>query len=321
MAGTLIATERVKPAGDTSAAEGRVVWVPAKSIWYSSMLAGGLTGVAVYPSWSAVILILVLLVLTLCLGHSVGMHRLLIHRSFETRRWLEHLLVYLGTLVGMAGPIGMLRIHEIRDWQQSQRDCHSFAKHDVGFWKDAFWQMHCEQILARPPELHIEARVVNDKFYRWLEATWRWQQLPLALGLYAIGGLGFVLWGICLRVAISLTGHWCAVHIAHTRGERLYVLENIAVDGRNVRGLGLVTFGEAWHNNHHAFPRSARMGHRTGEIDPGWLFIRALMKAGLAWNVRVPDHRSGRPGALRIEAAGAVHRETGKLSGRARNEC
>jgi stearoyl-CoA desaturase (delta-9 desaturase) len=314
LANTLIATARVKPARTTSAVEGRVVWAPAKSIWYSSMFAGGLIGVVLYWSWGAAILFFVLLVLTLCLGHSVGMHRLLIHRSFEAPLWFEHLLVYLGTLVGMAGPIGMFRIHEIRDWQQCQRDCHSFAKHDVGFWKDAFWQMHCEQILARPPELHIEARVLNDRFYRRLEAAWRWQQLPLALVLYAIGGLGFVFWGVCLRVAVSLTGHWCVVHVAHTRGERPYVLENIAVDGRNVRGLGLITFGECWHNNHHAFPRSARMGHRAGEFDPGWLVIRALMKAGLAWNVRVPDHRSGRPSALCIEGAGAVHRETGKLS-------
>jgi stearoyl-CoA desaturase (delta-9 desaturase) len=299
----LIATERVKPGRTTSAVEGRVVWAPAKSIWYLSMFAGGLTGTVIYWSWSAVILLLILTFLTLCLGHSVGMHRLLIHRSFETPLWLEHLLVYLGTLVGMAGPAGMFRIHEIRDWQQNQRDCHSFAKHDAGFWKDAFWQMHCEQILTRPPELHIEPRVLNDSFYRWLEVTWRWQQLPLALALYAIGGLGFVLWGVCLRVAISLTGHWCVVHFAHTRGERPYVLENIAVDGRNLRGLGLITFGECWHNNHHAFPRSARMGHRAGEMDPGWLVIRVLMKAGLAWNVTVPGGRSCRAGARYIKAA------------------
>jgi stearoyl-CoA desaturase (delta-9 desaturase) len=303
MAETLIAIERVKPSRTTSAVEGRVVWAPAKSLWYLSMLAGGLIGAVFCWSWGAAILSLVLSVLTLCLGHSVGMHRLLIHRSFEAPLWLEHLLVYLGTLVGMAGPIGIFRIHEIRDWQQNQVDCHSFAKHDVGFWKDAFWQMHCEQILTYPPELCLEARILNDKFYQWLEATWRWQQLPLALVLYAFGGFGFVLWGVCLRVAISLTGHWCVVHLAHTRGERPYVLETIAVDGRNVRGLGLITFGECWHNNHHAFPRSARMGHRAGEIDPGWLVIRALKKAGLAWNVRVPDHRLRRTGAVRIEAA------------------
>ncbi len=301
MVETLIATDRVKPRCDSSAVEGKVVWAPAKSLWYTFMLVAGLIGGGLYCSSVAVAVFLFLSVVTLCLGHSVGMHRLLIHRSFETFNWLEYLLVYLGTLVGMAGPMGMFRIHEIRDWQQNQKDCHSFAKHDVGFWRDAIWQMHCEQILTRPPDLQIEKRVTDNKFYRWLEATWRWQQLPLGIVLYAAGGLGFVFWGVCLRIAVSLTGHWCVVHIAHTRGERPYVLENIAIDGRNVRGFGLLTFGECWHNNHHAFPRSARMGHRADEIDPGWLIIRALMVVGLAWHVKVPDHNAGRSGALRIE--------------------
>lgn len=301
MVETLIATDRVKPRCDSSAVEGKVVWAPVKSLWYTFMLVAGLIGGGLYCSSVAVAVFLFLSVVTLCLGHSVGIHRLLIHRSFETFSWLEYLLVYLGTLVGMAGPMGMFRIHEIRDWQQNQKDCHSFAKHDVGFWRDAIWQMHCEQILTRPPDLQIEKRVTDDKFYRWLEATWPWQQLPLAIVLYAAGGLGVVFWGVCLRIAVSLTGHWCVVHIAHTRGERPYVLENIAIDGRNVRGFGLLTFGECWHNNHHAFPRSARMGHRADEIDPGWLIIRALMVVGLAWHVKVPDHNAGRSGVLRIE--------------------
>jgi len=188
MAEKLIATDRVEPRSDSSAVEANIVWAPIKSIWYTAMLTAGLIGGGLNFSWAAVALFLFLSALTLCLGHSVGMHRLLIHRSFEAPEWLEHLFVYLGTLVGMAGPIGMLQIHEIRDWQQNQSDCHSFAKHDVGFLKDAFWQMHCQQVLVRPPELQIEDRVTADKFYRWLEATWRWQQLPLAIVLYAAGG-------------------------------------------------------------------------------------------------------------------------------------
>lgn len=253
------------------------------------MLIGGIVGVIWYSSVAAMVTCLALLFLTLCLGHSVGMHRLLIHRSFETPLWLEHVLVYLGTLVGMAGPIGMFRIHEIRDWQQAQADCHSFAKHDVGFWRDAFWQLHCELELSNPPKLVIEQQVLDDPFYRWLDRTWRWQQLPLAVILYTVGGVGFVLWGICLRVALSLTGHWCTVHFAHTVGERPFVREDIAVDGRNIPPLGLLTFGEAWHNNHHAFPGSARMGHTARQIDPGWWVIRLLRAVGLAWNIKVPD--------------------------------
>jgi stearoyl-CoA desaturase (delta-9 desaturase) len=285
----LSATDRVTPQANSSATQGRVVWAPAKSLWFSAMAVMGLAGVIFFPSWEAAGITLALMLLTLCLGHSVGMHRLLIHRSFETPLWVEHILVYLGTLVGMAGPIGMFHIHEIRDWQQQQPDCHSFAKHDVGFWRDALWQMHYEQVLDHPPVLHIERRVTEDRFFRFLEATWRWQQLPLAAVLFALGGVGFVLWGIGLRVAVSLAGHWITVHFAHTRGERPFVQDDIAIDGRNLPGLGLVTFGEAFHNNHHAFPRSARMGHDPSQIDPGWWVIRTMAALGLAWNIRTPD--------------------------------
>ena len=285
---TLRATDRVTPLPGCSATAGRVVWAPGKSLWFIGMALAGLAGVVFFPSWEAAAITFALMLLTLCLGHSVGMHRLLIHRSFEIPRWLEYTLVYLGTLVGMAGPIGMFHIHETRDWQQQQPDCHSFAKHDVGFWRDALWQMHCEQQLSHPPALSIEPRVTEDPFYRWLEGTWRWQQLPLALLLFALGGVGFVLWGIGLRIATSLAGHWITVHFAHTRGERPFVDDTIAVDGRNLPALGLVTFGEAFHNNHHAFPRSARMGHHAGQIDPGWWVIQALGAMGLAWNIRTP---------------------------------
>lgn len=298
---TLTATERVIPRPESSATSGEVVWAPAKSIWYTGMATGGGVGILLFPSWNAFWIMLILMFLTLCLGHSVGMHRLLIHRSFEAPRWLEYLLVYLGVLVGMAGPIGMFRIHEIRDWQQQQPDCHSFAKHDVGFWRDAFWQMHCEQILSHPPDLILEDRVAEDPFYNWLERTWRWQQVPLALVLYATGGIGFVLWGICLRVAVSLAGHWCTVHFAHTVGERPFARDDMAVDGRNLPLLGLVTFGEAFHNNHHAFPRSARMGHTLGQIDPGWWVVCGLAALNLAWDIRVPDMTQSEPGKLRVE--------------------
>lgn len=254
------------------------------------MALGGFVGVVFFPSWGAALVTLGLMFLTLCIGHSVGMHRLLIHRSFETPRILEYILVYLGTLVGMAGPKGMIQIHEIRDWQQQQTDCHSFAKHDVGFWQDAFWQMHCELKLDYPPKLHIEDSILHNGVYDWLERTWRWQQLPLAIGLFLWGGIGFVLWGVFLRVAVSLAGHWCTVHFAHTVGHRPFANDRIAIDGRNLPFWGLFTFGEAFHNNHHAFPRSARMGHDWSQIDPGWWVIQVLAVFGLAWNIHVPEH-------------------------------
>ena len=94
------------PLPETSATEGRIVWDAPKSLWWFAHLAGAVTAILVFPQWDAVLVMLMLTAVTICAGHSVGMHRLLIHRSFKAPLWLERLLVWLGTLVGMAGPFG-----------------------------------------------------------------------------------------------------------------------------------------------------------------------------------------------------------------------
>ncbi len=76
---------------------------------------------------------------TLCAGHSIGLHRLLIHRSLSAPRWMERVLVLLGTLVGMAGPLGMVRLHDMRDWAQRQAACHDLHAHRAHPLRDARW--------------------------------------------------------------------------------------------------------------------------------------------------------------------------------------
>ncbi len=109
---------RMFDAEDTSALEGSVHWKPAKSIWISAMTLAALIGGPIYFTWGALALFVATTAVTVCLGHSLGMHRRLIHRSYDCPLWLERLFVYLGTLVGMAGPYGMIRQHDIRDWAQ-----------------------------------------------------------------------------------------------------------------------------------------------------------------------------------------------------------
>ena len=100
-----IATERVLPDVSTCAQTGRIVFEPIKAGWLALMTIGGIIGVCQYFSWLALLVFVTLSGLTLCAGHSVGMHLLLIHRSFRAEKWLERVLVYLGVLVGMGGPI------------------------------------------------------------------------------------------------------------------------------------------------------------------------------------------------------------------------
>ena len=111
-------SERVIAKGGPDAVKGAVRWAPAKSLWFLSMFLSAAVAGPPLVSWSAVTLFLVSSAITLCFGHSVGMHRRLIHSSFQCPRWLEYLCVFLGTLVGMAGPIGMNATHDFRDWAQ-----------------------------------------------------------------------------------------------------------------------------------------------------------------------------------------------------------
>ncbi|MEP5761139.1 MAG: fatty acid desaturase [Litoreibacter sp.] len=278
----LHSTERVFPNDKTDATLGTIRWDALKSIWLFAMIAGGLAAMIITPSWGGFFAFIGTSAGTICAGHSVGMHRLLIHRAFRTPRWLEYILVWLGTLVGMAGPFGMIRAHDMRDWHQRQAECPPHPSHRAGFWKDAWWQMHCCFDLDNPPRFEIETEIANDRIYQWMERHWRAQQCILAVPLFLLGGVGFVLWGICLRVAVSLIGHWVIGHFAHKSGHQGWYVAGLPVQGYNLPGLGLITFGENWHSNHHAFPHSAKLGIEKGQLDPGYWFIKSLEALNLA---------------------------------------
>jgi stearoyl-CoA desaturase (delta-9 desaturase) len=270
------------------ASVGRVRWDPAHSIWHGSMLAVSLVLAPRFLDWTAVAVFLVFTGGSLLAGHSVGFHRRLIHRSFECPLWLERTLVWIGTCVGMGGPLWMIRTHDLRDWAQRQPACHDYLAHRGGMLRDYWWQVHCRLELTNPPRFDF-GRPGQDRFYRFLEATWMAQQIPSAAVLYFAGGWGWVIWGIAARVMVSVTGHWFIGHLAHTRGPQTWLVRNAGVQAHDVPWAAIPTMGEAWHNNHHAYPGSARIGIYPGQSDWGYAFIRLLERAGLAWNLVLPE--------------------------------
>jgi fatty-acid desaturase len=291
---------RMRDAEDTDAVSGTVSWKPTKSLWISAMTLAALLGGPLFFTWGALVLFIATTATTVCLGHSVGMHRRLIHRSYDCPLWLERLFVYLGTLVGMAGPHGMIRQHDIRDWAQRKALCHPYLAHRSALLRDGYWQLHCELGLTHPPQLALERRVAEDRFYLFLERTWMAQQLPWAALFFVLGGMPWVAWGIAARVAASVTGHWLVGYFAHNQGPRSWHIEGAGVQGHNVPYCGLITMGEAWHNNHHAFPGSARLGVKEGEIDPGWWVLSALGRLGLVWNMKTPELLPHRPNLVSL---------------------
>jgi fatty-acid desaturase len=275
--------------------EGDVRFAPGKSLWFSTMAGGALLGGGLFFRWDALVLFVFSTGFVLLFGHSLGSHRQLIHHSFKCHRWLRCALVYCGVLVGLAGPLGILRQHELRDYAQRLPSCHDYLRHGRGFWADAWWQLHCELHLRRPPHIEVEALIANDRFLRWLEKTWMLQQLPIALLFYLWGGWPFVFWGVCARVFAGVLGHWLIGWFAHNRGAMNYEVRGAAVQGRNIPWTSLLTMGESWHNNHHAFPGSARLGLAPGEWDPGWWMLKLLERLGLVWELRLPDSLPPRP--------------------------
>jgi fatty-acid desaturase len=262
-----------------------------------------LAALTLAPAWTtpgAVLLCVLLSFATMGLGCSIGVHRLLIHRSFSTAPGMERALAYLAALAGAGGPIESVRMHELRDWSQRQAACHDLSAHRAWFPRDFWWQLHCRLELTRPPCFQPEARLVGDPFLRWLDATWMWQQLPLALCLAWLGGMPWVVWGVPVRVAVSQAMIWLTAHLTHRRGPRGWVVDGMAVQGHDRPALALLTFGEAWHDNHHAWPGSARFGLEPGQFDPGWWLLLAMRRLRLVWDLKQPADLQPRAGLRRV---------------------
>ena len=297
-----LAAHRVQADDLDSVRTGEVRYAPIKSMWFLGMAGTTLVAGPMTFSWSALALFVFSTGLVLLLGHSLGSHRKLIHDSFQCPRWLERLLVYCGVQVGLAGPIGLLRQHELRDYAQRLPDCHDYLRHGRSFWQDAWWQLNCDLHLANPPAIRIEPRIAEDRYYRFLERTWMAQQLPWALLFYLWGGWGFVVWGVCARVTAGVFGHWLIGYFAHNHGQMHHEVRGAAVQGRNIRFTSLLTMGESWHNHHHAFPGSARLGLYDGEWDPGWWTLQGLRRLGLVWALRLPEHLAPREELVALPA-------------------
>ena len=273
---------------------GEVVVVPAKVLWNGGLLACVVIFGPATFSVGALLLCVVTTYVTLLLGHSVGMHRRMIHKSYDCPKWLERVLVYVGVTVGMAGPFGLLEVHDVRDWAQREQHCHDFFAHRRPLWLDALWQLTCRFRFARPPRFTLEPEFASDPWYQWMQRTWMLQQLPIAAVLFVLGGWPWVVWGVCVRVTLSVTGHWVVTYLTHNPGPGRWQVLGAGVQASNLPGYGLLTMGECWHNNHHAFPESARIGLLPGEVDPGWCVIRCLHRVGLITRVGVPREHAQR---------------------------
>jgi stearoyl-CoA desaturase (delta-9 desaturase) len=245
------------------------------------------------------------------LGISVGYHRLLAHRSFQTTKPVRVALAVFGTLAAQ-GPAVTWAAHHRKHHNLADRegDPHSPHLHEEeglrgalkGFWHAHLGWLFDEKLTSEP--MRYVPDLVRERELRWVSN--HFVALVLA-GIALPGAIAFavtgrplalltgMLWGGIARIFLLSHATYAVNSLGHIVGGRRF---RTADESHNVPGLALLSLGEAYHNNHHAFPNSAVIGLRWWEIDLGWAFIRGLERLGLAWNVVRPSPARVRGRAL-----------------------
>ena len=244
-----------------------------------------------FISWSSLGVFLAMCWITGAWGVTLGYHRLLTHRSFATYKWVEYMLTLFACLSWQGGPIKWVGTHRLHHAQSDlPGDPHS--PKDGFCWSHVFWILHS----ARPDEdpYSVTKDLQKDPVMMFFDKYWYVPQFFAAALLFGLGwwlmgslaiGFAWVLWGICLRTVVMYHATWFVNSAAHTWGYRNFETED---DSRNNWWVALVSFGEGWHNNHHAQPRSAAHGMRWFEFDITYWTILTMRTIGLAWKVVSP---------------------------------
>jgi len=239
-------------------------------------------------SWTNFFVALALHWMAVGFGISLGYHRLHTHRGFKCSKAFEYFLAVCGTTTLEGGPIFWVATHR-QHHQLSDQDGDPHSPRDGGFWSHMGWILfgdthhnNTELMSKYAPDLG------RDPFYRSLN-TWHWVPLTTTgLILLAVGGWSMVLWGVFLRVVVGLHATWLINSATHMWGSRRFETRD---DSRNSFLIALLTFGEGWHNNHHAHPVSARHGLAWWEFDISWLTLKLFNAVGLVSDLKVAKVR------------------------------
>jgi stearoyl-CoA desaturase (delta-9 desaturase) len=259
---------------------------------------GVLWDVAFHP----IDLVLLLVLYALCgLGITVGWHRYFSHRGFETTGPVKALLAILGSMA-MQGPLTQWvtdhrKHHALSDKEGDPHSPHAGREPGpigavIGLLHAHVGWLFSTKGMERGPAYAKD--LYADQLVRWIDRLYLlWVALTLGIPFsvgYAFGGVSLgleaMVWAGFVRVFLFQHATFAVNSVCHAFGQQAYVTRD---ESRNVWLLALPVFGESWHNNHHAFPSSARHGLDPGQIDVSWWTIRALEKLGLAWDLKRPS--------------------------------
>lgn len=216
--------------------------------------------------------------ITVCLGHSIGLHRGVIHKTYKTSNWLKNVLVYLFVLTGLGGPISWLKLHYYRDYWQNRKECPKYFAYEHSLLKDFWWNLHLSFQSDELEKYGIPKADLQNKWFKWLEKTWYLHNIVFAMVIYLIFDFNTMLLLVFFRSSITILGHWYIGYASHKYGYSHFKIHGAKESAFNDVLLGLISFGEGYHNNHHAHPTSANFGVKWYEFDLGWQMIKLMKK-------------------------------------------
>ncbi len=257
--------------------------------WILSMHLGAIAAFYSF-SWQGVWVAVFLWWLCGGVGITLGYHRYFTHKSYATPKVVQYILAVCGCMAGEAGPINWVAAHRYHhSYSDLDEDPHSPKK--KGFWwAHVLWLFGREKFLAEYDSYKkFCPDMTQDKVIVFLDRNHMLPVFILTGVLYALGGWHFVIWGIFVRSVMVYHSTWLVNSASHMWGYRSYQTTD---DSRNNWWVAALAFGEGWHNNHHAYQRSARHGFRWWEFDLTYLQIRLLKLLGLASEIHLPETRS-----------------------------
>jgi stearoyl-CoA desaturase (delta-9 desaturase) len=264
-----------------SPADEEINWITA-----SFMAAFHLGALAAFFffSWKALFISALLWWISGSMGIGMGYHRLLTHRGYKTPKWVEYFLTLCATLALEGGPIFWVATHRIHH-QFSDQDGDPHSPRDGKWWSHMGWILTGKSMHHDTSTLaHYVPDLAKDKFHVWITKYHYVPIIVVGVVLLVLGGLPFLLWGMFLRTVMGLHCTWLVNSATHMWGSRRFKTRDLSTNNWLV---ALMTFGEGWHNNHHAHPTSARHGLRWYEVDLNWYGIWALKVLGLAKQIKV----------------------------------
>lgn len=234
-------------------------------------------------SWSALGVAIFLYWLCGSIGICLAYHRILTHRSLQVPKWLEYILVTIGALALQGGPIFWVAGHSLHHAYTEDNEKDPYSANKGFWWSHMMWLMYQNEAFFNYEKYRKYAPAVDkDPYYRWLNSNFILVQIALGLVLLALGGWSFVIYGIFVRSVILWHCTWCVNSATHFWGYKNFECKDGSL---NLWWVGIIAFGEGWHNNHHAHPRVAKAGQRWWEIDVTWWAIQVLRGLGLAKKV------------------------------------